>query len=291
MQTKTRTRKAIWAALVAGGIGIALGGGPSTGFAQKPPAANTAANPSEPDQVAIDAQRGALDRFLDTHPEIAVRVINYPPAMSDSNYLHEHPSLQAFLESHPLIKADPRAFISPREWRFEGRPSDTERVMDFLGPFSAFVGILLAMVWLIRTLIESRRWNRSFKVHEDLHAKLIEKFASGQDFSTYVQSEAGRRLLEWTPPALELPHGVSSAVNRILWSLQAGVVLFAVGLGLLLLRGHMDVTAAPPLLVFGTLGVTLGAGFILSALISYGLSKQLGLIDGHASGSELAMKH
>jgi hypothetical protein len=47
----------------------------------------------------------------------------------------------------------------------------------------------------------------------------------------------------------------------------------------------------PPLLVFGTLGVTLGAGFILSALVSYGLSKHLGLIGAGGQGSDLALKH
>ena len=291
METKTRSRRAIWAAVLAGGIWIVLGGGPRTGFAQKPPGATNVAAPPDQDIAAVDAQRGALDRFLDAHPEIAERVIAYPAVLNDSNYLREHPALQAFLESHPLVKADPRAFISPREWRYQDRGSDTERVMNFLGPFTVFICFLLAVVWVIRTLVESRRWNRSFKMHEDLHAKLIEKFASGQDFSAYLQSEAGRRLLEWTPPVFDSSRGVSSAVNRILWSLQAGVVLLVVGLGLLILRGHMDATAGPALLVFGTLGVTLGAGFILSALISYGLSKQLGLIDGPAPGSELAVKH
>jgi hypothetical protein len=163
--------------------------------------------------------------------------------------------------------------------------------MDFLGPFTVFIGILLAMVWVIRTLLESRRWNRSLKMHEDLHAKLIEKFASGQDFSAYMQSEAGRRLLEWTPPALDASRGLPNAISRILWSLQAGVVLFVVGLGLLVLRGHMEPGSAPVLLVFGTLGLTLGVGFILSALISYGLSKQLGLVGGPAPGGESALKH
>ena len=58
------------------------------------------------------------------------------------------------------------------------------------------------------------------------------------------------------------------------------------GLGLLALKGQMEATDARPLLVFGTLGVTLGVGFILSALVSYGLSKHLGLINGAGQGSD-----
>lgn len=62
------------------------------------------------------------------------------------------------------------------------------------------------------------------------------------------------------------------------------------GLGMLLLRSYMATSDAPPLLVFGTLGVTLGAGFILSALVSYGLSRHLKLIDPSAQASDLMEK-
>ena len=128
-------------------------------------------------------------------------------------------------------------------------------------------------------------------MHEELHTKLIEKFASGQDFNAYLQSDAGRRLLEWTPPLTDIPsRGLPNPLGRIFWSLQAGLVLFLVGLGLLLLRGQMAESAMPPLLVFGTLGVTLGVGFILSAAASYGLSKHLGLIAGATQGSDSTLK-
>ena len=290
METKARLRRAILGALLAGGVWIAWAGAPRTGFAQKPPATTGVAATAEQDITTIDQQRGALERFLDAHPEIQGEVAGNPSVISSQNYQREHPELEAFLQGHPLVKADPRAFLSRSDWRYLNRRSEFDNLLSTIAPFTVFVCLLLATLWAIRVLSENRRWNRSFKMHEDLHAKLIEKFASGQDFSAYLQSEAGRRLLEWTPPVPDSSHGVSSAVNRILWSLQAGVVLLVVGLGLLVLRGHMDVTDAPPLLVFGTLGVTLGAGFIFSALISYGLSKHLGLIDGHATGSELAMK-
>jgi hypothetical protein len=249
-------------------------------YAQKPPAAASPAIPAEPAVAAVDAQRGALDRFLDVHPEIGNQVMNHPGSLSDENYLKEHPAVQAFLDSHPLVKADPRAFISPREWRYQDTRSDIDMFLGYIVPFAVFFCILLAVIWVARTLIESRRWNRSFKMHEDLHTKLMEKFASGQDFRAYLESDAGRRLLEWTPPEPETSHRLPITLGRILWSLEAGVVLFLVGMGLLVLREFMEATAAPPLLVFGTLGVTLGAGFVLSALLSYGMAKRLGLMGG-----------
>jgi hypothetical protein len=269
--------------------------GPMPAYAQKPQAAGIAATLSDAagkvsktagnadqDIAVIDIQRGALDRFLDAHPEIGNEVVGRPAAMTDPNFLHDHPELQAFLDTHPLVKADPRAFVSAREWRNDPPRSDLSEFMSNLAPLAAFAFALLAILWIIRTLFENRRWNRSFKMHEEVHTRLIEKFASGQDFNAYIQSEGGRRLLEWTPPATgTASRGLPNSIGRIFWSLQAGLVLALMGIGMLLLRSHMAASDAPPLLVFGTLGLTVGAGFILSALISYGLSRHLGLIDAN----------
>ncbi|HXJ96784.1 MAG TPA: hypothetical protein VMT20_28415 [Terriglobia bacterium] len=261
---------------------VLLAATPRTGVAfQKPTAAAAAANAPtiEPDEQQVDQDRGALDRFLDSHPEIQRDVISDPNRIiSDPNFMHDHPALQAFLDAHPLVKADPRAFVSPELWRFENRRSDTEELLSWFIPFTVFVFCLLAVLWVLRLVLENRRWNKSFKIHEEVHTKLIEKFASGQDLTAYMGSDAGRRLLEWTPPSLDAgPRGVPAAAGRILWSIQAGLVLGLVGVGLLLIRDRVT-DAVQPLLVFGTLGATVGAGFIISAFVSYALSKHLGLM-------------
>jgi hypothetical protein len=63
-----------------------------------------------------------------------------------------------------------------------------------------------------------------------------------------------------------------------------GLVLGLAGVGLLLIRDRVP-DGVEPLLVFGTLGSTVGAGFIISAFVSYALSKHLGLM-GAAIQSE-----
>ena len=76
------------------------------------PAASTPA--TEPSAEQLDQSRGALDRFLDSHPEIQRDVISDPNRIiNDPGYMHDHPALQIFLDAHPLVKADPRAFVSP----------------------------------------------------------------------------------------------------------------------------------------------------------------------------------
>jgi hypothetical protein len=240
---------------------------------------------AEPSEEQLDQARGALDRFLDSHPEIQGDVIGDPNRMiNDPNYIHEHPELQAFLEAHPLVKADPRSFISPEVWRFQNGRTETDELLSGLLPFAVFICILLAILWVLRVVLENRRWNKSFKIHEDVHTKLIERFASGQDLTAYMDSEAGRRLLEWTPPSIETgSRGLPVAASRILWSMQAGLVLGLVGVGLLLIRDRIP-DGVEPLLVFGTLGVTIGAGFIISAFVSYVLSRHFGLTVGGPSG-------
>ena len=259
--------------------------GSRPGFAQGSAPNAQGAQPEQASPMETDAARGALDRFLDAHPEIESDVMGDPHRISDASYIHEHPELEAFLASHPLVKADPRAFISARSWRFsQGGRSDAEELLSWFIPFSVFICMLLAVLWVVRTILENRRWNKSFKVHEDVHTKLIDKFASGQELTTYMESDAGRRLLEWTPPSIE--GRMPFAAGRILWSLQAGLILGLAGIGLLSVR-HYVPDAAQPLLVFGMLGLTIGLGFCLSAALSYGISKHLGLLGGGAAPGTL----
>jgi len=270
------------AAVILGWVASA-GSGTLLAF-QKPAAEGAAAREATPASDAqIDAERGALDRFLDSHPEIEGDIVNDPPRIADPNYVHEHAELQGFLDSHPLVKADPRSFLSPQAWRFQNRRSDMEELFSWLVPFSVFICALLALLAVMRTVLENRRWNKSFKVHEEVHTKLIEKFASGEELRGYMESDAGRRLLEWSPPMVETRAPI--AVTRILWSLQAGLILGIAGAGLLAIRGRVP-DAADGLLICGTLGLTIGIGFFLSAFFSYGIAKHLGLLNGGTQALE-----
>jgi len=162
---------------------------------------------------------------------------------------------------------------------------------DLLG-FLAGMGCLVGLLWVIRAILEHRRWNKSLRVHEEVHTKLIEKFASGQDLNLYLESPAARRLLEWTPPAFDVSSSsLPVAAGRIIWALQAGVVLLLMGLGLLILRSLTPPPDAQPFLVLGILGVAIGAGFMVSAGASYVLSKHLGLIREMAQSRSTAPNH
>jgi hypothetical protein len=227
-------------------------------------------------QEAVDRERGTFARFLDSHPEIADDVASDPRFLKDDTYLREHPELQAFFEAHPLVKADPRAFLSSRRRVVFPEPS----VIDKITPVLVFLCVFLGVLWALRSLLENRRWSKAAAVQSEIHAKLLERFASSQEMLAYMQTEAGRRFLESGTLAVDtLPARTPPVLARILASVQVGLVLVVVGIGFLWLWGS-EPGGEKALLVLGTLVTALGLGFLLSAAASWGMSRRLGLLPG-----------
>jgi hypothetical protein len=119
---------------------------------------------------------------------------------------------------------------------------------------------------------------RVTKVQNEVHGKLLDRFTSSDELLAYVQTPAGRHFLESAPIATAAePRSIGAPLGRILWSIQAGCVLALGGVGLQFAsRGQIE-EIGRPLMVMGVLGLALGAGFIISAVMAYLLSKRLGL--------------
>jgi phage-related protein len=74
-----------------------------------------------------DVTRGELanmDRFMDSHPEIAEQLRRDPSLVNDKKFVSNHPELQQFLAQHPGVreeyKENPNAFMH-QEQRFDQR--------------------------------------------------------------------------------------------------------------------------------------------------------------------------
>src|SRR5580700_206716 len=87
-------------------------------------------------------------------------------------------------------------------------------------------------------------------------------------------------------PISNRPRSVGAPLGRILWSVQAGLVLAALGIGLQEVSGHFSDDASQPLHALGVLGIAVGLGFVISAIISFMISRRLGLIEPPASRQE-----
>lgn len=218
--------------------------------------------------------RQEFQSVLTLYPSTLRQVLRIDPALlTDSLYLGPYPALAAFLEEHPEVAHNPAYFLGSGGGVGSG-------VFEGILVFMVFITIVGVLMWLIRTLIDYRRWNRLSRVQTEAHTKILDRFTSNEDLLAYVRTPAGSRFLESAPIPLEgEPRTVGAPTNRIMWSAQAGLVLALGGVGLhFSIPRLLDDQAADPLYVLGTLAIGLGIGFILSAVASLVLSWKLGLL-------------
>lgn len=280
--------------------------GPVTGqtLRAETPTANSA-QLSDKDVAALQDQ---LLQLLRVTPTLAEVVARDPSLLSNAEYVSRtNPQLERFLQAHPDIAHNPDFYLfnnlhgqgqqasdilERKLWpdlaQQQQQPEDamTREVVNSGVPFLVFLCMLAALLWLTHVLLENRRWNRIFKLQNDVHSKLIERFGTSQEVLTYMSTEAGKKFLEATPIAvgIESSQPVPSPVARVLTPLQIGVVMSLLGIGLISTR-HFVPGGAAPLLVLGTVILMPGLGFIISAAITWMLARHLGLMPDRGSQS------
>lgn len=258
------------------------------------PAAGPAGEPPAPGARTLEVVRPAdaenirqqMQELLRRHPPSLRQVLVLDPTLlTNDDYLAPYPELAAYLAQHPEVAHNPSFYIGspeqpPGEWDPRQAAFRTwENLQQGLLIILVFSTITGVLVWLIRTLVEHRRWLRLMRVQTDTHSKLLDRLTSQDDLLAYMQSPAGRRFLEAAPIAVEAgARPVGAPFSRVLWSMQAGVVLAVAGLGLLLVSRTAIPEVAPGLSGMGILTVALGIGFVLSAVVAYALSRRMGLL-------------
>ncbi|HUZ45007.1 MAG TPA: hypothetical protein VMW54_00070 [Terriglobia bacterium] len=132
-------------------------------------------------------------------------------------------------------------------------------------------GPIVAIFWLIFSMVRRVKLAR---MQSELHSKLIDKIGSSPESLAYLHTEAGKRLVA----SMGIDQPRREPYSRILSSVQAGVILVLVGFVLVIL-GLTFANAKDGFCILGDLAVALGVGFLISAWISYRLSKKFGLLD------------
>jgi hypothetical protein len=285
-------------------IVLLLTGGPavSDSYAAAPqPAERRTAQTAQtaPEQTAsrgpraMDAQatREDLLEILQKHPPSVARVMKLDPSLiRNESYLASYPTLRAFLADHPEIAQNVPYYLEQvRVFDGDWQPRNpriqlVQGTLAGVAGFTAFAIVLGTLIWLIRTVLEQRRWSRLSKIQAEVHSKLMDRFSSNDELLTYVQTPSGRRFLESGPsPLVEAPPTISAPFTRILWSVQLGVVLLVGGLGMLFVSTRTFEEVQEFFFISGCLSLALGSGFVVSAAASYGLSRKLGLLDRPAA--------
>ncbi len=272
----------MWLTALLSGVSPAL-------LAQPRPAPTQAPAPVQPPVDERDARetRERLREVLNQYPPSVAQVLRLDPSLlSKPDYMASYPTLGTFVAQHPQVVHNPAFFIGdPRfEVQETGRGAALRVVENVFSGAMFLIGVVSFFTlvgWLGRALIDYRTWQRASKIQSDAHAKLVDRLTSNEDLLAYLQSPAGQRAtMSATRPGLDIAmRAVGAPVNRILWSVQAGVVLAAGGLGLWFAKASVIEEAAQALNVVAVLAVALGVGFVASALVAYGLSRQLGLLE------------
>lgn len=232
-----------------------------------------------------------LQQLLAQHPPSVRAVFQADPSLlQDPDYLARYPRLQAFVAQHPEVASAPVYFFGQP---FSETPPDAtaqERAQQralgvmhdlLIGLIFLIVGVTAVVVVaaLLRQALDYRRWVRQSRVQTEVHSKILDRMQSNEDLLAYIQTPAGQRFLESGPNPLEAePSRVAAPLSRILWSVQAGMILSALGVGLWIIQGNVMDEIAPAFHAMGVIALMLGLGTILSAAASYVLSKRLGLL-------------
>jgi heme/copper-type cytochrome/quinol oxidase subunit 3 len=255
------------------------------------------ARPAEAATAPVDEQnardtRERLRQILEQYPPSVAQVLRLDPSLlAKQEYMATYPMLAAYVAQHPELTHNPVFFLGgPGGASYSDSRSPVASAVEsiFIG-VEVLIGVMFGiatLAWLIRSAIDYRRWMRAVKIQTDAHTKIVDRLASNEDLMAYIQSAAGQRFLTSSPiaPATvdQIAQPMTAPLNRILWSVQAGIVLVAGGAGLWLAKSGIIDEAAQAMQVVAILAMALGIGFVASALASYALSRQLGLVSSHA---------
>ncbi len=272
------------------------------------PAQNAPAVAGPATQEDLGATQQQLMQLLRVSPMLADVVSSDPSLLADQQYVAKsNPELAAFLAQHPEIGRNPSFWLfselrSPQQKYYEilqpkrgfvpaRQTSDAlDRVMSNVAPMVVMVVLFLAAAWIIRTLSESRRWTKVFTLQSEVHAKLIDRFATNQELLGYMETDAGRRFLEAAPIVTEAEsRRMPNLVSRMIATLQVGLVLTLLGAGLMMLRPVVG-DAGTTMLVLGVIALMPGLGLILSAGALWVLGRRLNLMEVPHVHSEMDLR-
>ena len=271
-----------------------------------PVGSRTAAVTSPTNERDLVETREQLLTLLRMSPTLTQVIASDPSLLANQDYVNRNnPELEKYLETHPEIVRNPEFYLFADLPPGPGRRSDrlmrktwndqfrdqnngaSAELVRAVGPFLVMVTLLGTLLWLIRILLENRRWGRIFTMQTQVHGKLIDRFGNNEELLSYMNTESGKRFLEAAPIPVEFEadRRIPATLSRVLVPLQIGVVLTLLGIGLLSLR-HSLPEVAVPLLVFGIVILMPGIGFIISAGITWLLAARLGLMPhgAHDSG-------
>jgi hypothetical protein len=266
---------------------------PATATAFKTESGVPPVSESEESSGSRHNTREQFSRLLGRHPDELTRLLVLDPTLLNNEpFLAKYPELAQFLTEHPEIRRNPHYYLQGYEYQIQPpRPrSAFQELAEALAIIFVTGTITFALVWLIRTLIEQKRWTQLAKRQSEVHGRILDRLASSDELLAYMKTPAGTKYLESAPIALHAaPPGPSGPLARVMWSIQIGIVVAAGGLGLLLVSTRSTGDAEQGFFAMGAVAFCVGAGFLVSAFVSLFVSRRLGLTPENGGGTPAGM--
>ncbi len=236
----------------------------------------TATGEEAPRQQTSYETRSQFTTLLARNSDDLVTLLLLEPALlSNEEFLAGQPELARFVREHPEVGLQPSFYLAEYGSRVRHRGPD---IVEPLVTLFGFTLLTFALGWIVRTVIEQKRWNRLTRTQTEVHNKILDRFGTTAELLEYVKSPAGTKFLESAPIPLRAEPPASTQnvpMTRVVWSVQLGVITCALGVGMLLVS--LRYTESNDLFALGAIALCIGLGFIGSAAVTLLLSRRLGL--------------
>ena len=134
--------------------------------------------------------------------------------------------------------------------------------------------------WIVWVVFTTLRRYLIAKTKARLQEKILERITSSDALATLAANDSGRHFLESITVEDSQP---PSPFARILFGMQAGLVLLCFGIAILTLHRHIY-DPVGGFIIVGTGGIGLGLGFLFASAASIFVSRKLGLIPSESRG-------
>lgn len=223
--------------------------------------------------------RDDLSSVIRKYPTELSKILAIDPSLlSNDAFLAAYPGLAEFVAAHPEVRQHPSFYLSQFEFAPRRQQTMLDQILEMLGVGFIFVLVVFSFGWLVRAIVDQRRWSRLAKTQNEVHNKILDRFGTSTELLEYMKTPAGSKFLESAPIPL---HSEAPAPNaplaRVLWSVQIGVVVAAAAVGMLIVSGRFEKETAEGFFTLGMIGLSIGLGFIASAVVSLFVSRRLGL--------------
>src|SRR5262245_53214995 len=128
--------------------------------------------PGAAEAFSAEQTRQSLEQVLEKYPPAVGRVLKLDPSlMNNPTYLAPYPALSAFIAQHQEVVRNPGYYLenvnSPNQYYNDPRRQHRDEMYGLLAGVAAFIAFLVVVgliVWFIRLVMTSRRWNKLSKV-------------------------------------------------------------------------------------------------------------------------------